>query len=75
MFKNPILWTSITAILTVLVYIDTFFLGVFLFTIPMAVAVAIISIIISVLQRKYKYIFHNLLLAVIACLCYVIFPW
>jgi hypothetical protein len=75
MFKNPIVWTSITAILTVLVYIDTFFLGVFLFTIPLAVVVAIISTIISILQKKYKYIFYNLLLAVIACLCYVIFPW
>ena len=75
MFKNPLLWTIITAIITALVYIDVFFLNLYIFTIPLAVAVAIISIIISVVQKNYHYIVYNLLLAFIACMCFVIFPW
>ena len=75
MFKNPAIWTLFTAVITALVYIDTFFLGLFLFTIPMAVIVAIIAAVISIVQRKYIYVFRNVLLAFIACMCYVLFPW
>ena len=75
MFKNPALWTLSTAIITALVYIDTFFLGLFIFTIPMAVMVAIVAAIISAVQKKYVYVLRNLLLAIIACMSYGLFPW
>ena len=75
MFKNPVIWTFITAIITVLVYIDVFYLDLYLFTIPLAVVVAIISTIIAIVQKQYIHVFFNILLAIIACMCYVIFPW
>ena len=75
MLRNPSLWTIITAIITALVYIDLYFLNLFLFTIPVAVLFAIIAIIISVVEKKYVYIFFNIPLAFIACAAYVIFPW
>ena len=75
MFKNPALWTIITAIITALVYIDVFYLDLYIFTIPLAVVIALISTIIAVKQKQYIYIFFNIPLAIIACACYVIFPW
>ena len=75
MLKNPILWTIITTIITALVYIDTFYLNLFIFTIPLALIFAIISIIVAVVQKQYVYIILNLLLAIAACLSYMLFPW
>ncbi|PQD96813.1 hypothetical protein CYL18_02685 [Pradoshia eiseniae] len=75
MFKNPAIWTIITAIITALVYIDVFYLDLFIFTIPLAVVIALISTIVAVKQKQYIYIFFNIPLAIIACACYVIFPW
>ena len=75
MLKNPILWTIITTIITALVYIDTFYLNLFIFTIPLALIFAIISIIVAVVQKQYVYIILNLLLAIAACLSYALFPW
>ncbi len=75
MFKNPAVWTLITAIITALVYIDLYFLELFIFTIPLAVLIAIISTSISIMQKKYVYIFLNVPLAFIACMSYIIFPW
>jgi hypothetical protein len=75
MFKNPAIWTIITAIITALVYIDVFYLDLYIFTIPLAVVIALISTIIAVKQKQYIYIFFNIPLAIIACACYVIFPW
>ena len=75
MLKNPILWTIITTIITALVYIDTFYLNLFIFTIPLALIFAIISIIVAVVQKQYVYIILNLLLAMAACLSYMLFPW
>ena len=75
MLKNPILWTVINAIFTVLVYLDTFFWNLFLFTIPLALLVALIATVVSIVQKQYVYIFLNIPLAIIACLSYVLFPW
>jgi len=75
MFKNPAIWTIITAIITALVYIDVFYLDLYIFTIPLAVVIALISTIVAVKQKQYIYIFFNIPLAIIACACYVIFPW
>ena len=75
MFKNPAIWTIITAIITPLVYIDVFYLDLYIFTIPLAVVIALISTIVAVKQKQYIYIFFNIPLAIIACACYVIFPW
>ena len=75
MFKNPAIWTIITAIITALVYIDVLYLDLYIFTIPLAVGIALISTIASVKQKQYIYIFFNIPLAIIACACYVIFPW
>ena len=75
MLKNPIVWTISTAIITTLVYIDTFYLNLFLFTIPLALIFAVMSIIVSIVQKQYVYIILNLLLAIAACMCYVLFPW
>ena len=75
MFKNPAIWTIITAIITALVYIDVFYLDLYIFTIPLAVVIALISTIVAVKQKQYIYIFFNVPLAIIACLCYLIFPW
>ena len=75
MFKNPAIWTIMTAIITALVYIDVFYLDLYIFTIPLAVVVALISTIVAVKQKQYIYIFFNIPLAIIACACYVIFPW
>ena len=75
MFKNPDIWTIITAIITALVYIDVFYLDLYIFTIPLAVVIALISTIVAVKQKQYIYIFFNIPLAIIACACYVIFPW
>ena len=75
MLKNPVLWTVINAIFTVLVYMDTFFWDLFIFTIPKALVVAIIATVISIVQKQYVYIFFNIPLAIIACLSYMLFPW
>ena len=75
MFKNPVMWTIITAIFTAMVYIDVFYLDLYIFTIPLAVVIAVISTIVSVVQKQYIYIFFNVPLAIIACMCYLIFPW
>ena len=75
MLKNPILWTVINAIFTVLVYLDTFFWNLFIFTIPLALLIALIATVISIVQKQYVYIFFNIPLAVIACLSYKLFPW
>ena len=75
MLKNPILWTVINAIFTVLVYLDTFFWNLFIFTIPLALLVALIATVISIVQKQYVYIFFNIPLAIIACLSYMLFPW
>ena len=75
MLKNPILWTVINALFTVLVYLDTFFWNLFIFTIPLALLVALIATVISIVQKQYVYIFLNIPLAIIACLSYMLFPW
>ena len=75
MFKNSAIWTIMTAIITALVYIDVFYLDLYIFTIPLAVGIALISTIVAVKQKQYIYIFFNIPLAIIACACYVIFPW
>ena len=73
MFKNTNLWTIATAIMTVLVYIDGLFItGNFMFTIPLAVLGAIIAIIASILEKKYIYIFVNIILAIIACISFIV---
>ena len=75
MLKNPIVWTISTAIITTLVYIDIFILDWFLFTIPLALVFAVMSIIVSIVQKQYVYIILNLLLAIAACMSYLLFPW
>ena len=75
MFKNPVMWTIITAIFTAMVYIDLFYLDLFLFTIPKALVIALIATVVSVRQKQYVYIFFNIPLAFIACASYAIFPW
>ena len=75
MFKNPVMWTIITAIFTAMVYIDVFYLDLYIFTIPLALVIATIATVVSVRQKQYVYIFFNIPLAIIACACYVIFPW
>ena len=73
MFKNTNLWTIATAIMTVLVYIDGLFItGNFMFTIPLAVLGAIIAIIASILEKKYIYIFVNIMLAIIAFISIIV---
>lgn len=73
MFKNTNLWTIATAIMTVLVYIDGLFItGNFMFTIPLAVLGAIIAIIASILEKKYIYIFVNIILAIIAFISIIV---
>ena len=75
MLKNPIAWTLITTIITAMVYIDAFYLDLYIFTIPVALIFAVISIIVSIVQKQYVYIILNLLLAIAACMCYLLFPW
>ena len=75
MLKNPILWTVLNAIFTVLVYLDTFIWQEFIFTIPLALLIALIATVISIVQKQYVYIFFNIPLAIIACLSYMLFPW
>jgi len=73
MLKNTNLWTIVTAIVTVFVYIDCLFLsGNFMFTIPLAILGAIIAIIASILEKKYIYIFVNIILAIIACISFIV---
>jgi len=73
MFKNTSMWTIATAIMTVLVYIDGLFItGNFMFTIPLAVLGAIIAIIASILEKKYIYIFVNIVLAFIAFISIIV---
>ena len=73
MFKNTSMWTIATAIMTVLVYIDGLFItGNFMFTIPLAVLGAIIAIIASILEKKYIYIFVNIILAIIAFISIIV---
>ena len=73
MLKNTSAWTTATAIMTFLVYVDCLFLsGNFVFTIPVAVLGAIVAIIVSILEKKYIYIFVNLILAFVACISFLI---
>ena len=73
MLKNTNVWTIATAIMTVFVYIDSLFIsGNFMFTIPLAVLGAIIAIIVSILEKKYIYIFLNIILAIIACISFIV---
>ena len=74
MIKNPIVWTIITAIITTLVYIEYLSRLVFIHY-PLALVFAIISIIVSIVQKQYVYIILNLLLAIAACMSYLLFPW
>ena len=73
MFKNTNLWTIATAIMTVLVYIYSLFItGNFMFTIPLAVLGAIIAMIVSIREKKYIYIFVNLILAFVALISVIV---
>ena len=73
MFKNTNSWTLATAIMTVLVYLDGLFItGNFMFTIPLAILGAIIASIVSILEKKYIYIFVNIVLAFIAIISIIV---
>jgi len=71
MFKSTILWTVITTIITVLVYVELFITG-NMFVLLLTGVSAIIAIIISILEKKYIYIFLNVVLVVIALAAYVV---
>jgi len=71
MFKSTILWTVITTIITVLVYVELFITG-NMFVLLLTGVSAIIAIIISILEKKYIYIFLNIILVVIALAAYVV---
>ena len=71
MFKNTILWTVITAIITALVYVELFITG-NMFVLLLTGVSAIITIIISILEKKYIYILLNIILVVIALAAYVV---
>ena len=73
MLKNTSMWTLATLLTTVFVYIDILYIsGNFIFTIPVAVLGAIISIIVSIIEKKYIYILVNIVIALIACVSFVI---
>ena len=71
MFKSTILWTVITTIITVLVYVELFITG-NMFVLLLTGVSAIIAIIISILEKKYIYIFLNVILVVITLAAYVV---
>ena len=65
-----------TGVLTAIVYIDIlFFYGVFFFTIPLAVLTALVTIIFALFKKSFGIVLINLILAVIAVLSIVVFPW
>ena len=75
MFKNTLVWTIITAIFTGIVYIDIlYFIGAFYITMPLAILAAIISIIVSLKEKKAIFILINVILAIVALAPFVIFP-
>ena len=74
--KLPHWLTLLTAVLTVIVYVDTmFFYGVFFITIPAACLSAIIALIIATVKKETLLALLNLALGAIAVLSFVVFPW
>ena len=71
MFKNTIMRTVITAILTALVYVELAVSGLMYVNIFTAISV-LFAIIASVKEKKYIYILINIVLMIIALASYVI---
>lgn len=71
MLKNTIMWTVITALLTALVYVELAVSGLMYVNIFTAIS-AIISIIVSVKEKKYIYILINIVLMFIALISYIV---
>lgn len=68
--------TIVTALLSAWVYIDIiYFWGMFYITIPLAALVAIITIIYSLIKKKYLYALINFIVGFIAVLSFIIIPW
>jgi len=68
-------WTLISALLTLLVYIDIYYLFNFYYlTIPVAVLSSAFAIMISFIQKQYLIALLNFLFAVMAIISFIIVP-
>ncbi|MFJ7647330.1 hypothetical protein ACIQ1H_07270 [Lysinibacillus sp. NPDC097279] len=73
MSNNTMKWTIITAVLTVFVYIDGFYLwDIFYVTIPLAVLSSIIAMIVTYKELRPVYMLLNVLFTFIAIVAFFV---
>jgi len=73
MSNNTIKWTIITAVLTVFVYIDGFYLwDIFYVTIPLAVLSSIIAMVVTYKELRPVYMLLNVLFTFIAIVAFFV---
>ncbi|QPQ36007.1 hypothetical protein [Lysinibacillus sp. JNUCC-52] len=73
MSNNTMKWTIITAVLTVFVYIDGFYLwDIFYITIPLAVLSSIIAMIVTYKELRPVYMLLNVLFTFIAIVAFFV---
>ncbi|MFJ5766564.1 hypothetical protein ACIP9C_14515 [Lysinibacillus sp. NPDC093210] len=73
MSNNTIKWTIITAVLTVFVYIDGFYLwDIFYVTIPLAVLSSIIAMVVTYKELRPVYMLLNVLFTFIAIIAFFV---
>ncbi|MFJ7406183.1 MULTISPECIES: hypothetical protein [unclassified Lysinibacillus] len=73
MSNHTIKWTIITAVLTVFVYIDGFYLwDIFYVTIPLAVLSAIIAMVVTYKELRPVYMLLNVLFTFIAIVAFFV---
>ncbi|MFJ5788447.1 hypothetical protein FH508_0010680 [Lysinibacillus sp. CD3-6] len=73
MSNNTMKWTIITAVLTVFVYIDGFYLwDIFYVTIPLAVLSSIIAMVVTYKELRPVYMLLNVLFTFIAIVAFFV---
>ncbi|MGE7840006.1 hypothetical protein ACQKNX_04365 [Lysinibacillus sp. NPDC093712] len=73
MSNNTIKWTIITAVLTVFVYIDGFYLwDIFYVTIPLAVLSSIFAMVVTYKELRPVYMLLNVLFTFIAIVAFFV---
>jgi len=68
-------FTILTGLLTVFVFIDYFTFGFSLFTIPLAILSAIITMVMALIKKDYLHVLINLILGIIAVVAFLVFSW